>query len=72
MHPILMPHLLIDSIREFQPFQPGEILITRYTDIGWSPFFPIMSGLVTEVGGLLSHGTKFINYCNKNAREEKI
>jgi pyruvate,water dikinase len=36
--------------------QPGEILITRYTDIAWSPFFPIIAGLVTEIGGLLSHG----------------
>uniref|UniRef100_A0A914PX56 PEP-utilising enzyme mobile domain-containing protein n=1 Tax=Panagrolaimus davidi TaxID=227884 RepID=A0A914PX56_9BILA len=37
--------------------QPGEILITKYTDIGWSPIFPIIRGLVTEIGGLLSHGS---------------
>ncbi|GIX90990.1 putative phosphoenolpyruvate synthase [Caerostris extrusa] len=36
--------------------QPGEILITLSTDIGWSPYFPIVSGVVTEIGGLLSHG----------------
>ncbi|GMT09112.1 hypothetical protein PFISCL1PPCAC_409, partial [Pristionchus fissidentatus] len=36
--------------------QPGEVLITTYTDICWSPLFPIVKGLVTEVGGLLSHG----------------
>lgn len=36
-------------------FQPGEILIARYTDPTWSPVFPLAAGLVTEVGGWLSH-----------------
>jgi len=27
-----------------------------YTDVGWSPYFPLVSGLVTEIGGLVSHG----------------
>ena len=36
--------------------QPGDILITHSTDIGWSPYFPILSGVVTELGGLISHG----------------
>ncbi|GFY37326.1 putative phosphoenolpyruvate synthase [Trichonephila inaurata madagascariensis] len=35
---------------------PDEILITYSTDIGWSPYFPIISGVVTELGGLISHG----------------
>ena len=25
-------------------------------DIGWSPYFPLLSGLITELGGLMSHG----------------
>ena len=25
-------------------------------DIGWSPYFPILAGVVTELGGLISHG----------------
>nr|XP_042904020.1 putative phosphoenolpyruvate synthase [Parasteatoda tepidariorum] len=37
-------------------FLPGEILIAYSTDIGWSPYFPIISGVVTELGGLISHG----------------
>lgn len=37
-------------------FQPGEILITLSTDIAWSPYFPILGGVVTEIGGLISHG----------------
>ncbi|GIY99217.1 putative phosphoenolpyruvate synthase [Caerostris extrusa] len=36
--------------------QAWEILITLSTDIGWSPYFPIVSGVVTEIGGLISHG----------------
>ena len=36
--------------------QKGDILITFSTDIGWSPYFALLSGLVTEIGGLISHG----------------
>lgn len=35
---------------------PGDILVTRQTDPGWAPLFPLISGLVVERGGLLSHG----------------
>lgn len=35
---------------------PGDILVTRFTDPSWSPMFVTVAGLVTEVGGLLSHG----------------
>jgi pyruvate,water dikinase len=34
----------------------GDILVTPYTDPGWTPLFPLASGLVTEVGGLMTHG----------------
>ena len=36
--------------------QRGDILVTRATDPGWTPVFPLVSGLVLEVGGQLSHG----------------
>jgi hypothetical protein len=39
-----------------QILEPGDILVTIGTDIGWSPFFPILGGIVTELGGLISHG----------------
>lgn len=45
------------NLNEAFETKPGEILITQYTDIGWSPLFPIIKGLVTEIGGLLSHGS---------------
>lgn len=36
--------------------RPGEILVTRYTDPAWTPLFFTAGALVTEVGGVLSHG----------------
>lgn len=39
----------------------GDILVTYSTDIGWSPYFPLLSGIVTELGGLISHGSFFFN-----------
>jgi rifampicin phosphotransferase len=35
---------------------PGDILVTAHTDPGWSPLFVAIAGLVTEVGGLMTHG----------------
>ena len=34
----------------------GDILVAPYTDPGWTPLFPLAAGLVTEVGGLMTHG----------------
>ncbi|MDQ1015322.1 rifamycin-inactivating phosphotransferase [Streptomyces afghaniensis] len=34
----------------------GDILVTTYTDPSWSPLFVSVAGLVTEVGGLMTHG----------------
>jgi pyruvate,water dikinase len=34
----------------------GDILVTAYTDPSWSPLFVAITGLVTEVGGLMTHG----------------
>jgi phosphoenolpyruvate synthase/pyruvate phosphate dikinase len=34
----------------------GDILVTAYTDPSWSPLFVSVAGLVTEVGGLMTHG----------------
>jgi phosphoenolpyruvate synthase/pyruvate phosphate dikinase len=36
--------------------EPGDILVTAFTDPSWSPLFVAISGLVTEVGGLMTHG----------------
>ncbi|MET9495677.1 rifamycin-inactivating phosphotransferase [Streptomyces sp. NPDC006552] len=34
----------------------GDILVTAFTDPSWSPLFVGIAGLVTEVGGLMTHG----------------
>jgi pyruvate,water dikinase len=36
--------------------QPGDILVTTFTDPSWTPLFVAIRGLVTEVGGLMTHG----------------
>jgi pyruvate,water dikinase len=36
--------------------ESGDILVTAYTDPSWSPLFVAVTGLVTEVGGLMTHG----------------
>ncbi|MGO9301909.1 MAG: rifamycin-inactivating phosphotransferase [Acidimicrobiales bacterium] len=36
--------------------EPGDILVTAHTDPSWSPLFVGITGLVTEVGGLMTHG----------------
>jgi len=35
--------------------EPGEILVTISTNIGWTPFFPRAAAVVTDVGAPLSH-----------------
>jgi rifampicin phosphotransferase len=39
-----------------EKLQPGEILVTKATDPGWTPLFLSAGGIVLEVGGLLQHG----------------
>lgn len=36
--------------------EEGDILVTPFTDPSWSPLFVGIAGLVTEVGGLMTHG----------------
>ena len=35
----------------------GDILVTRFTDPSWTPVFVSISGLVAEVGGIMTHGS---------------
>ena len=47
---------LIWNLSEASRLSTGDILVTQGTDPGWTPVFPLVSGLVLEVGGQLSHG----------------
>ncbi len=45
----------IDCIEDAQQVRPGEILVTTTTNIGWTPIFPRLAAIVTDVGAPLSH-----------------
>ncbi|MFZ5814580.1 MAG: PEP/pyruvate-binding domain-containing protein [Bacillota bacterium] len=47
---------LVQDPRQAALLQPGDILVTQATDPGWTPVFPLVRGLVLEIGGQLSHG----------------
>lgn len=47
---------VVRDFSEIKKIKAGDILITHCTDIAWSPYFPILSGVITELGGLISHG----------------
>ena len=36
--------------------EPNDILVTAYTDPSWTPLFVAIKGIVTEVGGFMTHG----------------
>ena len=36
--------------------EPGDVLVTPFTDPSWSPVFVTVGALVTEVGGVMTHG----------------
>ncbi|QQO10275.1 PEP/pyruvate-binding domain-containing protein [Breznakiella homolactica] len=47
---------VVKSVEDARELQEGEIMVAAFTDIGWSPYYCIVGGLVTEVGSALSHG----------------
>jgi rifampicin phosphotransferase len=46
---------VILSAAQMSELLPGEILVVHTTDVGWTPLFCIAAGVVTELGGPLSH-----------------
>lgn len=47
---------VVKSIEDAKQLKKGEIMVSVFTDIGWSPYYCLISGLITEVGSVLSHG----------------
>lgn len=47
---------VVRSEEDAAQLQNGEIMVAACTDIGWTPFYNIIGGLVTEIGSALSHG----------------
>lgn len=48
--------IVLHSIDQMKKLRPGDILVTRIIDSSWTPVLNVISGLITEVGGMLSHG----------------
>lgn len=46
---------VIEDFSEIDRLQENDILVTKFTDTGWTPKFAILSGIVTEYGGILCH-----------------
>ncbi len=51
------PAAVIGSPEEFRSMKRGAILIAPLTTPAWTPLFALASGVVTDVGGLLSHAS---------------
>ena len=47
---------VIYDINFISKVRAGEILVVPQTDPGWTPIFSKVGGLITETGGILSHG----------------
>ncbi len=46
---------VIEDFTQIDRLKEGDILVTKFTDTGWTPKFAILSGIVTEYGGILCH-----------------
>lgn len=61
------------TLQEAASLEPGEILVTPITDIGWTPYFSLIGGLVTDLGSSVSHGAVIAREyglpCVVNARQ---
>ncbi len=49
------PACVIHGPEEFDQMKPGDILVAKITTPAWTPLFAMASGIVTDVGGPLSH-----------------
>lgn len=47
--------VIFDLQRQMDEFEPGEILVTQFTDTTWTPLFSIAAAVVTDIGSVLSH-----------------
>jgi pyruvate,water dikinase len=48
---------VIHGPEEFDLMQPGDILVAKITTPAWTPLFALASGVVTDIGGPLSHSS---------------
>jgi pyruvate,water dikinase len=48
---------VVSRVRDIGTVRKGEILVCNSTDPGWTPVFSVISGIVTETGGILAHAS---------------
>ena len=46
---------VLASPEEGETLQPGEIIVARTTNVGWTPLFPKAAAIITDIGAPLSH-----------------
>ncbi|GHO97767.1 pyruvate, phosphate dikinase [Reticulibacter mediterranei] len=51
------PARVIHGPAEFEQMRQGDILVARITTPAWTPLFALAAGVVTDVGGPLSHSS---------------
>jgi pyruvate,water dikinase len=51
------PACVIHGPEEFAQMRPGDVLVANITTPAWTPLFAMASGIVTDVGGPLSHSS---------------
>jgi phosphohistidine swiveling domain-containing protein len=54
---VTSPVSLINAPADFDQMEPGSILVCPMTNPAWTPLFAHASGLVTDMGGILGHGS---------------
>lgn len=54
---VTAPVRVLRDVMQLEAVEPGEILVTPFTDTGWSPVFGRLAGLITETGGVLCHAS---------------
>lgn len=52
---VTAPARIVSGLSAFSDVKPGEVVICSFTDPSWTPLFSIAAGVITEVGGALSH-----------------
>lgn len=48
---------VIRNLQDFSKMQHGDVLIIPYSDVSWAPLFAHAGALISESGGMLSHGS---------------
>jgi phosphohistidine swiveling domain-containing protein len=48
---------VVKNMQDFPKLQEGDVLIIPYSDVSWAPLFARAGALVSEAGGMLSHGS---------------